>query len=376
MRPNLTRALQECAVNFRSSAVAAAAIASVPGLAIAQPLNGLYVGVGAGANLLQHEHFVDATGTASNASLASRIGFAGVVSLGFALPNGLRFEIEGDYRNNRFSQGRDLGFPAAAGGNEVKYGPMFNVLYDLSNIVPNPYFAPYVGVGVGYQWAHLSNFHVYGQGTGFPQITSDDTRGAIAYQAIIGGAAPIASVPGLALTAEYRFLGVGSRNYDVGTSVAPGVPQTFGRVKLGNDFNHAIMLGVRYNFGQSPPPPAPAPVATPAPAPARSYLVFFDWDKATLTDRARQIIKEASDNSTRVQYTRIEVNGYTDTSGTPRYNQGLSVRRADAVAGELVRNGVPRESISVTGFGDTHLLVSTGPGVREPQNRRVEIVIR
>jgi OmpA-OmpF porin, OOP family len=70
------------------------------------------------------------------------------------------------------------------------------------------------------------------------------------------------------------------------------------------------------------------------------------------------------------------VNGYTDTSGTPRYNQGLSVRRAQAVQAELVRDGVPNEAISIQGFGDTHLLVSTGPGVREPQNRRVEIVIR
>ena len=66
----------------------------------------------------------------------------------------------------------------------------------------------------------------------------------------------------------------------------------------------------------------PSPQAAPAPAPARSYLVFFDWDKATLTDRARQVVKEAADNSTRVQYTRIEVNGYTDTSGTHQYNQG------------------------------------------------------
>ena len=56
--------------------------------------------------------------------------------------------------------------------------------------------------------------------------------------------------------------------------------------------------------------------------PARSYLVFFDWDKATLTDRARQIIKEAADNSTHVQYTRIEVNGYTDTSGTHSVQSG------------------------------------------------------
>ena len=91
--------------------------------------------------------------------------------------------------------------------------------------------------------------------------------------------------------------------------------------------------------------------------------MFFDWDRATLTDRARGIIKEAADNSTRVQYTRLEVNGYTDTSGTP-------------VAAELVRNGVPQNAITAQGFGDTQLLVPTGPGVREPQNRRVEIIIR
>jgi outer membrane protein OmpA-like peptidoglycan-associated protein len=121
-----------------------------------------------------------------------------------------------------------------------------------------------------------------------------------------------------------------------------------------------------------------ASMAVPAAAvaPARSYLVFFDWDKASLTDRARSIIKEAADNSTHVQYTRIEVNGYTDTSGTPQYNMGLSIRRADAVKGELIRDGVPAASIGTQGFGETHLLVPTGAGVREPQNRRVEIVIR
>ena len=44
-----------------------------------------------------------------------------------------------------------------------------------------------------------------------------------------------------------------------------------------------------------------------------------------------------------MQYTRLEVNGYTDTSGTPQYNMGLSVRRAQAVAAELVKDGVPQE---------------------------------
>ncbi len=133
---------------------------------------------------------------------------------------------------------------------------------------------------------------------------------------------------------------------------------------------------MNYKFGAPPPAPPPIAAAAPAPAPARSYLVFFDWDKATLTARAQQIIKEAAANSTKVAYTRIEVNGYADTSGTPQYNQGLSVRRAQAVAAELVKDGVPKNAIAIQGFGDTHLLVPTGPGVREPQNRRVEIIIR
>jgi outer membrane protein OmpA-like peptidoglycan-associated protein len=76
-----------------------------------------------------------------------------------------------------------------------------------------------------------------------------------------------------------------------------------------------------------------------------------------------------------VQTTRIEVNGYTDTSGSPQYNKGLSVRRAEAVAAELVKDGVARNIISIEGFGETNLLVPTGPGVREPQNRRVQIIL-
>ena len=114
----------------------------------------------------------------------------------------------------------------------------------------------------------------------------------------------------------------------------------------------------------------------PAPALARSYLIFFEWDKATLTGRARQIIADAATASTKLATTRIETNGYTDTSGTPQYNQALSIQRAEAVAAELIKDGVPKSVISIQGFGETHPLVQTGAGVREPQNRRVEIIIR
>jgi outer membrane protein OmpA-like peptidoglycan-associated protein len=124
-----------------------------------------------------------------------------------------------------------------------------------------------------------------------------------------------------------------------------------------------------------PPPPAPPPVPVAPPTVARTYLVFFDWDRADLSARASQIVAEAASASTHVQVTRILVNGYTDTSGTPRYNQALSVRRANSVANELVKDGVSRSEIDIKGFGETHPLVQTGPGVREPQNRRVEIIL-
>jgi outer membrane protein OmpA-like peptidoglycan-associated protein len=142
-----------------------------------------------------------------------------------------------------------------------------------------------------------------------------------------------------------------------------------------------VGLKLRYKFGAPPAPPPPPPPESVAPAPApqaaqvRTYLVFFDWDRADLTARARQIVATAAAASTSVPTTRIEVNGYTDLSGTQAYNQKLSIRRAQTVQAELVRDGVASSEISIHGFGESNPLVPTAPGVREPQNRRVEIIL-
>jgi outer membrane protein OmpA-like peptidoglycan-associated protein len=349
-------------MNFRNALVAATMLA-LPLAANAQPITGLYVGGGAGANLMQNESL---SGPGRSGKLPSRVGPAVVVSLGYGLGNGLRAEIEGDWRYNNLKN--PTGGFTNGGGLEQKFGAMGNVLYDFVGLVP--VVQPYVGVGAGYQWAKESNLHF--AGPGFVAAAPSDTEGRFAYQGIVGAALPFDAAPGLALTAEYRFMGLlGGRKY------AGTVNGAATRFKLDDDYNHSILVGVRYNFGQAgAAPTAPAGSAVPASPVSRSYLVFFDWDKATLTDRARQIVSEAASNSTKVQYTRLEVNGYTDTSGTPKYNQGLSVRRAQAVAAELVKDGVPKAAISIQGFGETHLLVPTGQGVREPQNRRVEIIIK
>jgi outer membrane protein OmpA-like peptidoglycan-associated protein len=67
------------------------------------------------------------------------------------------------------------------------------------------------------------------------------------------------------------------------------------------------------------------------------------------------------------------VTGHTDTVGSDKYNQALSERRAEAVKGEMVRQGMDGRSIAIAGKSFHDPLVPTGPGVREPQNRRAVI---
>ena len=358
------------------------------------PVTGLYIGAAGGFNLKNSQDIKNISGnvrsaqgftgiSTPNLNIGTSIGGSAFGAIGYGFGNGLRAELELDYRGNSFSSvNRNNRFggvtSATASGSEQLYGPMVNILYDFNGL--STWVIPYAGLGVGYQRGHLSNFTVAGTGASAPLFTSDTTKAAFAYQGILGVNFPIQSLPGLSLTADYRIMALtGTRTYNGAASATlpSGVRATgTGTMEWGHEYNNTFMFGIRYNFGVVPPPPPAAPAPVPAAAPSRSYLVFFDWDKYNLTDRARQIIAEAAANSAKVQYTRIEVNGYTDTSGTPQYNKGLSVRRAKAVEAQLIADGVPANAITIQGFGDTRLLVPTGPGVREPQNCRVEIVIR
>jgi OmpA-OmpF porin, OOP family len=374
-------------------ALYAAAMIALPVIASAQPVAGPYVSLGAGFDYRQQQDIKSITlpglgttrfgGGSGSPRVDTDTGYLVLGSVGYGLGNGIRFEVEGSYRNNSIDKIQTgLGSSSASGSTET-YAVMGNAYYDFDL---SPFgiegIYPYIGAGAGYSWQDLN--HVSFASSPIPYLFEgkvSGTEGAFAAQGMAGFAVPLPFMPGLSLTAEYRaFAEIGNKSYS-GALLTPngtvgGATVTPFKAKLGDTLNHSGILGLRYAFGVAPPPPPPAPVAPVEVPPTRSYLVFFDWDKATLTDRARQIIREAADASTHVQYTRIEVSGYTDTSGTPQYNQGLSVRRAEAVAAELVRDGVPRNVITIQGFGETHLLVPTGPGVREPQNRRVEIIIR
>jgi OOP family OmpA-OmpF porin len=354
-------------MTLRSALLASAMMALPLAAANAQAIDGLYVAGGAGANFIQREAYdisFPGAGVSTSADVRNNWGAVVVVSLGYGFGNGLRAEIEGDYRGNSGKNNpQGLGFPATAGGNEQKAGGMVNVLYDFVGMVPM--VQPYVGVGAGYQAVIEQNLSITPLG-GVSARADNGHKGSFAYQAILGMAFPIDAMPGLAVTAEYRFMGLaGHRDYSATLAGTPGT------LTQNNNYNHSILVGFRYAFGVAPVAAAPMPVADMG---AKTFLVFFDWDKANLTARSEGIVRDAATYSTHSQYTRIDVDGNTDTSGTPTYNQGLSERRARTVAAELVRDGVPQNVISMHAYGDTHLLVPTGPNVREPQNRRVEIV--
>ena len=105
------------------------------------------------------------------------------------------------------------------------------------------------------------------------------------------------------------------------------------------------------------------------------YFVFFDTDEATLTPNGAQVVADAAEEYQDTGAARIVVTGHTDTTASAAYNMELSQRRAETVANELIRRGVPATDIATLGRGEEELLVATADEVSEPRNRRVEILI-
>jgi outer membrane protein OmpA-like peptidoglycan-associated protein len=103
------------------------------------------------------------------------------------------------------------------------------------------------------------------------------------------------------------------------------------------------------------------------------YIVFFDWDKSDITPEAATILDSAVTAYGNCDNIPIMLAGYTDRSGSTQYNLGLSARRNTAVQGYLVDKGIPQGAISSQAFGEANPRVPTEDGVRELQNRRVEI---
>jgi outer membrane protein OmpA-like peptidoglycan-associated protein len=160
-----------------------------------------------------------------------------------------------------------------------------------------------------------------------------------------------------------------------------GTPNTSGLVQCVPLAPRMYQFTLRYDFGVPSAPEeakgseyvAP-PVVAATPSVPHSYMVFFDFNKSDLTSQAVTIVDTAAKNAGPAHVTQITCTGHTDTVGSDAYNMRLSRRRAESVAAELEKQGIPSGEIEIVAKGKKDLLVPTGDGVREPQNRRVQIV--
>jgi OOP family OmpA-OmpF porin len=353
-------------------ALAAACLVAATAAALAQDTRprardlvmprGPYLGLGAGIGFAEDNdiRFGDV-----DSKTKYDIGPTGTVSLGYGFDFGLRLELEGGYRLFGVDE-----VGGAGGDGRLQIGSaMVNAIYD----VPLPTFGipllPHVGVGVGY--AHLWNRSLPHGPAGLTVKGQDDT---IAFQGIAG--LDYVITPNLVAGIDYKYF----LAHDVDFKLA-GTGTT---AHVGDVGAHTVMASLRWYWGAPEPRRAPEPAAAVAPPPppavppaiARTYNVYFDFDRAELTPEAQQIVAEAATNAQRGGVSRILVTGHADRAGSDAYNQGLSERRAAAVRQELQRRGVGPAEIATTAQGERSPAVPTPDGVREPRNRRVEIVLQ
>ena len=267
-------------------------------------------------------------------------GWMADVGVGYAYGNGFRAELELAERNNEVS---------SSSINVDARSLMVNGFYDFNR---GGRFQPYVGVGVGYAKVDAD--------------TVDDSNWA--WQALAGIGMEINDR--LTLDVGYRYFNVDELEF---ASVADA------------SYTHqAVTVGLRFQFAAAaapppPPPPPPPPLPPPPPppvvCPASDFVVYFEWDRSNLNQAALDVIDQAVARARQCNVAGIVVVGHTDTSGSTRYNVGLSERRSSVVRDALVARGLATGSIRTEARGETDLARATRDGVREPLNRRTAVTI-
>jgi len=103
--------------------------------------------------------------------------------------------------------------------------------------------------------------------------------------------------------------------------------------------------------------------------------VLFDINKSELKPTARERLAKVAGILLAYPDIRVEVDGYTDSTGTVDFNQQLSQQRADSVRTYLTSQGVSNNSITTQGFGPNNPIASNDTASGRQQNRRVELVV-
>ncbi len=342
-----------------------------------------YGGIEAGVSL-EDQVDLDAANTdpQQNAAFAdTKTGLDADIVLGYDF-GAFRLEAEGGYKRASYDgltvliPGIVPGAPVPAGTvvqNEEDlsiFSGMVNALIDFGR---DDQFQVYVGGGAGFANLDIP-VEVAAVGT-----VIDDSATDFAWQLIGGVRYPINDK--IDIGVKYRYFVIDE--FEIDTAV--GIPAEV-------DYQaHSILASLTYNFGSkaqpAPPPPPPAPAAPPPPPPpppapaprpvvqcnTGPYIVFFDFDASAITAEAAQILDGAITAYSNCGSARVMLAGHTDRSGSVTYNMALAERRNGAVRSYIAGRGVADSRISSEAFGEAQPRVPTQDGVREQQNRRVEI---
>ncbi|HEX8215756.1 MAG TPA: OmpA family protein [Allosphingosinicella sp.] len=357
-----------------------------------------YVGAEFGAMIVEDIDFD--IGTANNAfGIDHDYGYDAALFAGYDLGM-FRIEVEAsqkradvDALQTTFTLGNQFGaqnraFDPAVGRTKVQ-SLMLNGLLDFGDDGWDGGTSGFVGGGIG-----LARVSVRaGAFANLPAVIDDRDSSSLAWQLLAG--VRQALTPNIDAHLKYRFFNTTGLDFESNTlaSVIGGTNEAETRLRT-----HSLLGGLTYNFGAPPvvvvPPPVapyvPPPVQTqtcpngtvipvtqtcpPAPVvPIGPFIVFFDWDRSDITPQAAAILDNAAAAYQQTGQAQVVLAGHADKSGSADYNVGLSQRRADAVRSYLAGRGVPSGAIATEAFGESRPLVNTADGVREPQNRRVEI---
>lgn len=208
----------------------------------------------------------------------------------------------------------------------------------------------------------------------------NDSDTGLAWQLLAGVRAPISDSWDVGL--RYRYFNAEDVN----------LVDTRGLGLVTDVKSHSILGTITYNFGGEPepeyvpppvtpppvtPPPVTRPPVTPPPAPppcnTGPYIVFFDWDESAITAEAANTLDQAVTAYANCGMASVMLAGHTDRSGSVQYNLGLAERRNTSVANYLTGKGIPGSRISSAALGESQPRVQTPDGVREQENRRVEV---
>jgi len=107
-----------------------------------------------------------------------------------------------------------------------------------------------------------------------------------------------------------------------------------------------------------------------------SDAILFDINSAALKPQAQSMLTQTADVMIRYPESDILVKGHTDSTGSEKYNQELSERRAKSVQNFLIAKGVDPKRIAAIGFGKTMPVASNDTPEGREKNRRVEIEIK